>query len=737
MIVRTRTSRTEAAPPIARHARRATSEPFAAIRRMQARAGNRATVAATSGPTPLPAETRAEMEASFGADLSAVRVSENSNASRAGAEAVTEGNHIEFAPGRFNPSSGHGRFLLGHELTHVLQQRGGRVAERQGNRGRLSQHGDLEAEADRIGSVVAQGRAARVPGAPTTSQAISRPVAQGYVVYDPAAANPAVGNYQANTTFNAQEEQGGNFLDPATNTPRVVASGLGANTPVRISSNGWIAIEDADLGHRQAKYFFTDQAKIRAWNKSLMAAGSFFQLRENNAETVSFDWNGAARVLVRVDAVNLYNATAGDQLKSAQNCDAMVKEVIGAASSPVPKLGRATATQPPAAAAFRAMYEESLQQYFVADDLAGGNLMAGHDYQQNPAQAGTIENNVADTYGTAMHAHKGAAADPALDQRAQQLGVNEYAAPGVGEAFVTHRLGSAPKNTPVPDQYHNRTENNPSKATLWGEHWGGVIGKDGPDTVTLENYARNAEDPNYAATTAEDQRFYFQMYGSGAQSWHEKWAEFHAGQRNFANPVTMAVTRGHVNDDLASSHHADRARLHFGNGAAVADDIADVTNAVDEEELTIAVYKAMAFAKNAALSDIGPVAPSRTGAWTTALMNAAGNFPGSRQLCVVAADLLSATAAQRWKADAAAAYANQIDQIKDHHVLLAAATQPSYVLRQLRKGLAYGLDHVNGGRKGRKQRVRAWIAAAKAVPRSAQTAGLQALVVQTLMAVKT
>ena len=175
-----------------------------------------------------------------------------------------------------------------------------------------------------------------MPGAPTTSHGVSRPVAEGYIVYDPAVANPAIGNYQATTTFDAQQKQGGNFLDPTTQAPRIAASGAGANTPVRISSNGWIAIEDADLSQRQAKYFFAHPSKIVAWNKTLMAAGSFYQLLQVPGETVTFNWNGAQRVLVRVDAKNLHNATEAAQLLTAQNCDAMVKEVIGVPVRPRP-----------------------------------------------------------------------------------------------------------------------------------------------------------------------------------------------------------------------------------------------------------------------------------------------------------------------------------------------------------------------------------------------------------------
>jgi hypothetical protein len=75
----------------------------------------------------LPAGARTEMESAFGADLSSVRIHTGSNAAQLSrglnADAVTYGNDIFFAPGRYDPVSIAGRRLLAHELTHTIQQR--------------------------------------------------------------------------------------------------------------------------------------------------------------------------------------------------------------------------------------------------------------------------------------------------------------------------------------------------------------------------------------------------------------------------------------------------------------------------------------------------------------------------------------------------------------------------------------------------------------------------------------
>ena len=68
------------------------------------------------------------MESSFGTDFSSVRVHpDSSKAPEVGALAYTQGTDIHFAPGQFKPDTSAGQQLLGHELTHVIQQAKGRV----------------------------------------------------------------------------------------------------------------------------------------------------------------------------------------------------------------------------------------------------------------------------------------------------------------------------------------------------------------------------------------------------------------------------------------------------------------------------------------------------------------------------------------------------------------------------------------------------------------------------------
>src|SRR5262249_53237570 len=107
--------------------------------------------------SPLPTGLRGDMERSFGTSFENVRVSESGRANAMGAQAFTQGENITFAPGQYSPSSAAGRDLIGHELTHVVQQRSGRVEVPQGKNAPINADPSLEREADEVGARAARG----------------------------------------------------------------------------------------------------------------------------------------------------------------------------------------------------------------------------------------------------------------------------------------------------------------------------------------------------------------------------------------------------------------------------------------------------------------------------------------------------------------------------------------------------------------------------------------------------
>ncbi len=142
------------APPGAEYA---PPPPSALQAKLQARESAESVLKPSGAGTPLPDKVRTKMESSFGQDLSGVRVHQGSEAPSIGAAAYTRGSDIHFAPGTYNPSSSSGQKLLGHELTHVVQQRAGRVRAPAGAKIPINSDRGLEREADVHGAKAAKG----------------------------------------------------------------------------------------------------------------------------------------------------------------------------------------------------------------------------------------------------------------------------------------------------------------------------------------------------------------------------------------------------------------------------------------------------------------------------------------------------------------------------------------------------------------------------------------------------
>lgn len=133
------------------------------------------------GGTALPVDLRAKMEAAFGADFSSVRVHQDDQAQQVGALAFTRGSDIHFAPGAYQPTTQSGQELIGHELTHVVQQSAGRVSSpSQAKDLAVNADDALEREADDLGARAARGAPAGGAGASVVVGAGNSGVAQAY-----------------------------------------------------------------------------------------------------------------------------------------------------------------------------------------------------------------------------------------------------------------------------------------------------------------------------------------------------------------------------------------------------------------------------------------------------------------------------------------------------------------------------------------------------------------------------
>jgi hypothetical protein len=107
----------------------------------------------------LPQAIQAKMESLFRTSFADVRIHEGPEASSIGALAFTQGSSIYFAFGQYNPNTAHGQRLLGQQLSHVVQQRSGRVRNPFGTGTAVVHDPLLKAEAEMMGSRAAMAGA--------------------------------------------------------------------------------------------------------------------------------------------------------------------------------------------------------------------------------------------------------------------------------------------------------------------------------------------------------------------------------------------------------------------------------------------------------------------------------------------------------------------------------------------------------------------------------------------------
>jgi|GEM_PF-3476503 len=114
---------------------------------------------ATGGGGALDPGVTLAMGGHFGADFSNVRVHTDGGADAAcaanNARALTSGTDIYFRAGAYEPSSAAGRELIGHELTHVVQQHQGQAAGLAAKSEAPGARSSLEADADHQGGAAA------------------------------------------------------------------------------------------------------------------------------------------------------------------------------------------------------------------------------------------------------------------------------------------------------------------------------------------------------------------------------------------------------------------------------------------------------------------------------------------------------------------------------------------------------------------------------------------------------
>ncbi len=301
---------------------------------------------------------------------------------------------------------------------------------------------------------------------------------------------------------------------------------------IRVSNDGNMAIEHTDLSARQPKVFYATPGVVNAGKAGLAAVQSDYKLYVDrpNAITVTVPGNppqNLDRVLPQVKRTGTPKPRAprgpsktGTTMDVGADCVKVAAAVMKhAGGNRQPR----TAHNLPnlAYAEYRmAQYISKLTEERAFRATGGSWLSpAAWRYSAETAALNAVTGGapltqpaldaIAISYMTLLQTQPAVAAAVA-----QELGINVHALPNVGEAYETHRIGTAqpPQTTPGVAR--------PTRH-FWGQHIGAVVAASGSDRVTLENYARSHE---IGALADDAPHYYFQMYGTGAnQSWHEAW----------------------------------------------------------------------------------------------------------------------------------------------------------------------------------------------------------------------
>lgn len=441
--------------------------------------GNAAMQELQSGGDPLPEGLLQQMEQSFGADFSGVRVHEGDHAETVGALAFAQGEHLHFQPGAYDPHSEAGRELIGHELAHVVQQGGS--AGPPLRKGEVNAAPGLEAEADTLGARAAAGEPAQVRQSAPSGD---------------------VQRYQATPTT-AQNDD------------------WQAGVDLRISDDGNMATgEDGGYGSHA---FWTLPGLIAESNDRLEANKSVIRLHATSDAISGPAPDGSGdRQLVAVEAENVATATQGDDMELWADCGRSFRDVVGIGEGTGLNYGdtaavhedRRTEQQP---AEDQGWLDRLLVSIGLADAPDMREVEIVDETETAASSPSAMKGEIFSEHFSGGMADYQALSDDEREAFDERVGINRHAAPQVGEGYTMSTGG----------------QNFPGQST-WNFHWAGVVMASGGDRVVLENYA-------VGDAEATNSDWEFQMYGPASKAGQTFHDQHLATQQHGREPTTMRV----------------------------------------------------------------------------------------------------------------------------------------------------------------------------------------------------
>ncbi len=455
----------------------------------------------------LPSRLMSSVQRMSGMDLSDVRVFYGSNEpSRFGAGAFTRGSDIYV---------GHGyEKHLAHEAWHVVQQRQGRVRSHSMRAGMgVNTDRRLESEADRMGR-----RASTLGNFPNYETAGSSLGGSRSSVGQIGGGPGVVQCY----SICSPEAWPGKGKGPKNS---------GKTFPFRVSNDSKLAVyQDSHFGSHQC---YAVEGQITAANEIIKKQGGGLSMTADKTDAVSITNDKISETLYRVVPKNevLSYGGSGDSMFWVSDCGGSAHSVMTGDES-----GKSQAKYNKAIIEKEYMFK--IKDFRKGLDKQTDPKTYGTTYSyysskhKRRVDLGTPQEHLAaifedisnDSFQNAWKGYQ-KLSDKLRDKFDQIVGLNQYAQPEIGEAYVI---------VANQDEYASGTK------AGWNYHWGAVVLKSGGDSVTFENFA----DPS--KKTSND--WSFQMYGSEkGQTWHDdhKKRKMHHRGKLFdeygPNPTTLRI----------------------------------------------------------------------------------------------------------------------------------------------------------------------------------------------------
>ncbi|GGG31300.1 hypothetical protein GCM10011344_35260 [Dokdonia pacifica] len=514
--------------------------------------------------TGLPDDLKSGIENLSGYAMDDVKVHYNSDKpTQLNAHAYAQGTDIHLASGQEKH--------LPHEAWHVVQQKQGRVQPTKQLKSKVNINDDegLEKEADEMGEKALQLQSIdRIPNLQTVT--ISKNTTQRYIVPDA----EVDGSFTSQVSRN-KEGGGKTFLDDTGNGAQLETK---ETSKVRVAVTGKMAIEDSELGARQAKFFYADGDILQQANNAMEAINSPISFDMGSATITVHDENGLAHVLdliVPIKNKGAEDQATGTNIRIPENCNEAACSITklngdqggfhvkyndntNDINAPSGVLGRDLV---PRLMRFLPAYLKDKNDYDASSYMSRAyNKMSSIFSTTDPSDEEQLMNTARDSSNESIYKiigydNKTKSTDPNMpdiigqeyseeflnqpgaNAIIDQLGINESAAPDAGDAMAIFSTGNSIKNEEgdgisVMDYRTGNYIDNPAPY-----HFATVIARSGADYITMENYVRQKEEASTDEPADSDPRYFFRMYGPEAQSFHSENVD------RYPNAMTLALSK--------------------------------------------------------------------------------------------------------------------------------------------------------------------------------------------------